>query len=844
MGFGTIFGATFAFFTIIFVFFGSLMVFNDQVLEQKQIMLSDENLALKYKNFDFEISNPYISSGRIHLNIENGENQHLRLKNDLYCFDSVIDTTYITNSEKKFILENKPINSNYEILEENQQGEIILDYYWDETQKDIKITSCEGISKYLILENETKNWWNSTYQNRKTITINNNANQSLYEYQFQIELNNSNFDFSNIQEEDFRFVLPLEEHLVINLPFDNYKQTLDEYSNYNNEVFLGGSVAIAGTDPSSSEEAILFNSLNYDGDNDYNKISIDDSLKLMDEFTVSTWIKWDLDGNQDQNIITFGDDNNYLSLVNNGGGNHQRLQFRLILETGTRTLYSNQTISDTNWHFISAVFTGEQMQIYIDNELAGNLSVNDKFVPVSNDYHIGSRFGSNSRNFKGNLDEFKIFNIGLNKEELTQVYYNSFRFEELDFYIQKFDDNKENATIFVQVPFVKNLDDLDIQMYYNPKDVTNSYSNIQNTFSYDSPRTIGYLLSDRISTTTGLSYFSLYDNNTLEIEGTTYNIDEQQGGTIGTADLEINTSIKMTKLTQVEGNGARDDIIVPISWAGKEFHFQGFRAATENFCMLAPFNQTVVYLYQDGVLNNTLNIDSTGLCHQTTFGTTDVISFYSDIPVLISYYGSNNGDTFSLYKASSKPIFGIPSQRGYFAVGNASTRITILESDGSLSNQNLNAFEEGDVGGQPNDGQANAFKIMTNTSIGMIQQADSDGSESSVFVPAIEMGFKFGSNNPIEHIVLASEYANANCSTYDSTGTLIDNIPNGNGYLDIYKYGFDEGDTSYLAAGWKLECDKPVWGYFEEDSDSAETSMLGHMQMRQYIYPEPTITIN
>ena len=67
----------------------------------------------------------------------------------------------------------------------------------------------------------------------------------------------------------------------------------------------------------------------------------------------------------------------------------------------------------------------------------------------------------------------------------------------------------------------------------------------------------------------------------------------------------------------------------------------------------------------------------------------------------------------------------------------------------------------------------------------------------------------------------------------------------GVGTNGIYKYGFDVGnDNTYISGKWYVKCDKPVWGYYEEDSDGDETNMIGFRQMRQFVYPSPSIVIN
>jgi hypothetical protein len=106
------------------------------------------------------------------------------------------------------------------------------------------------------------------------------------------------------------------------------------------------------------------------------------------------------------------------------------------------------------------------------------------------------------------------------------------------------------------------------------------------------------------------------------------------------------------------------------------------------------------------------------------------------------------------------------------------------------------------------------------------------------------MGTKFGSGKNAEWIGIVSANENTNCTSYNSAGVQVDNEPTSTGANQIFKTGFDLGDnTQYLAGPWKVECDVPVFGIFDDAATSDETMSFTHVQMRQYIHPEPVISI-
>jgi len=134
-------------------------------------------------------------------------------------------------------------------------------------------------------------------------------------------------------------------------------------------------------------------------------------------------------------------------------------------------------------------------------------------------------------------------------------------------------------------------------MYYGNPSAT-SESNLTSTFSYSKPRTIGYVVSDQI-VSNGIRIMSLCDNNNITIGSYSFTLNEQESASIPADSININDSVKAKCLVQIEGNGDVDDIIIPISWAGKEFIYGGMRA-TDEFCMLSPFGDASVTIYDGG----------------------------------------------------------------------------------------------------------------------------------------------------------------------------------------------------------------------------------------------------
>ncbi|MDK2849806.1 MAG: hypothetical protein PWR32_473, partial [Candidatus Woesearchaeota archaeon] len=141
-------------------------------------------------------------------------------------------------------------------------------------------------------------------------------------------------------------------------------------------------------------------------------------------------------------------------------------------------------------------------------------------------------------------------------------------------------------------------------------------------------------------------------------------------------------------------------------------------------------------------------------------------------------------------------------------------------------------------------GSGPAIRVYSTYPTGLVQQADSDGTESSVAVPLKEMSTVFGSGLDAEYIAIVTPFKNTQCSVYNSSGLVGSTTVSGSDITGVYKgcFNCNTDNVIYARGPWKLVCTNPVWAYYEEATDD-ETNMLGYKQMRQYIWPEPTVSV-
>ncbi len=527
--------------------------------------------------------------------------------------------------------------------------------------------------------------------------------------------------------------------------------------------------------------------------------------------------------------------------------------------TGNDTTGAEETASSRNFSITSKLIVGLQTvnKTYGQNEQVNLTPPNStswwsKYWPYRLQYNI-SNTAENLYEYQVyvNHDFSDIYSQGYIDRYCSGVRFtyvdNNSHEEEIDFFTDYCDLAKENnATFWVQVPFIENNTNTTLNLYYGNTSASSS-SNISATFSYSQARTIGYVVSQRM-VDNGVTLVSLADDNFIQVGSNNFSLDDLETGAVSSG-LQLSTPIKAKKLTDVEGAGSVDDIIVPVSWASTEFLYGGMRDSLDRFCMLSPWGTATVSIYNGTDLEWSGSVDSLGTCQSINVLNYNTSRITSSIPILVFRDGAGQSrDSWAFYPSTTLDLYGASaSSYVYVAAGTSPVSATCYDSDGNSPSLSLNADTDNNCAGLTTGAQGTgaAVKVTSNNPVGVIQQADSDGAESTVFVPRKEFGTVFGSSRDLEYVVAVSVYDDTNCSVYDSGGLVESAVVSGSSSNKIYKVCFNcttSLNDDYLSGPWKMVCDKPVWAYYEESSTDDEANMLSYKQMRQYVYPEPTLS--
>jgi len=843
--FSGVIGFLFAFFIVTSLIISMFLLMIQNIEDQVDVVERTKEL-IEVNAQAYELSASYYGSGRMYFSIENLAEKVLNFREKrggAVCFNLFVNGNFISQDDF-FMNAYGPASVNYDFIEKDEFGIISLDASLINFSEDnlFEVISCEGIKDQITLSAGDFNWWSSDWSERVNVNAQNPSSSQIEEYQIEVNLDSSDLDFSIARESELRVVIPFSEVFKVDLSFDNYSQIQSDFSKFSNTVYLGNSDAVEGSDPSELDDGIVLSGLSFDGDDSIVILS-DTSLQMDSSFSFSSWVRWDVAGGATQ--FLFDNSYNSLVIVNDGGVNDDKLLFNLNVSGSLQSLYSNSLL-DNNWHHIVTSFDGETMRIFLDSQLDNSFNVSGSISTQFVNNYIGSQSGS-SNFYSGDLDEVKFVNYALSSDDVLGLYQNSLTFKELDFYVASWDSSLDFAKLFVKVPAIGASENVSFDIYYSYDGSVISSSSIENTFSYDVPRLIGYVVNSEIADSTGLSILSLYDGNEIDIGVDSFSLDEQGGATLASGSTEVNDAIYLKYLANVEGNGAGTDIIVPISWAGQNFSGTQMDYNQENFCMLSPFGTANYEIFENGGSVGSGTVDGTGLC-RTDLNLATTSNFYitADIPILVHYSGRNSfdRDAHALYPITSGNFYGAPDISAYVTNGPVGANSIWYFGDGTSGVWSLGTYGvDSLVGVGSGDGDSFGMKVVSLDPISILKQSDGDGDEMTTILLESEMGVKFGANQDMDYAVFVSPFSDANCSLFSATDVLLQNLGIGSGAGGVYNYSFGNigSDATYTTAGWKLECAKPGNVYYEKAGDD-ELNMLGHLQMRQYVYPEPVVT--
>ena len=179
--------------------------------------------------------------------------------------------------------------------------------------------------------------------------------------------------------------------------------------------------------------------LAFDGDNDFVTAGTGPSLSGQTNLTLTAWVK--TSASSDQVIIQQRDGgfNGQYQLKVNANGT---VGFFLYGNNAYQFNFSTTTtVNDGQWHFISAIRSGENGAIYLDGNPSPAASANGiiRDLSASIGVGIGRDIRDNDEPFNGSIDEVKIYEFGKSGDEVATMYNDYLKADPYDTWASSFD---------------------------------------------------------------------------------------------------------------------------------------------------------------------------------------------------------------------------------------------------------------------------------------------------------------------------------------------------------------------------------------------------------------------
>jgi hypothetical protein len=182
-------------------------------------------------------------------------------------------------------------------------------------------------------------------------------------------------------------------------------------------VDIAGSDLNATIDGNITRLNFLGDGLSFDGDNDYVGISSFPNIDLTsNNISVSAWLKVSTtQADTISRVINHGNSTGYTLWLTNGQAHFS------LLNGGAVTAVSTTNIQDNNWHYVTSIFDGSNIKIYIDGVEEQSVFIGSFTPPSANNDTL--KFATNhdgSQDFNGTISQVSIWNKALSQEEIKQ----------------------------------------------------------------------------------------------------------------------------------------------------------------------------------------------------------------------------------------------------------------------------------------------------------------------------------------------------------------------------------------------------------------------------------------
>jgi hypothetical protein len=148
----------------------------------------------------------------------------------------------------------------------------------------------------------------------------------------------------------------------------------------------------------------------------------DVAFDITGPITIAAWISVRVFDTGHQTVVTKGDSAWRLHRDYGKNGISFACSGLSVLGYTWSALPGRKSVNDARWHHLVSVYDGTEMYLYVDAELdassiaTGNIKTND--MPV----FIGANSEAAGRDWKGLIDDVRIYNYALSETEIRSLY--------------------------------------------------------------------------------------------------------------------------------------------------------------------------------------------------------------------------------------------------------------------------------------------------------------------------------------------------------------------------------------------------------------------------------------
>jgi len=198
--------------------------------------------------------------------------------------------------------------------------------------------------------------------------------------------------------------------LVAFYPFSG---NANDVSGFNNHGTVSGATLVADRWGNAAR------AYSFDGVNDNIKITSSSSLNFQNSVTINFWIKVGEFYERESYPLSHGNWENRLKI----SISNKHLRWTVKTNTGTKDLDSETELIKNNLYNVTMLYDGSDYEIYINGELDAFTSFSGTIQTTAIDLMIGQVLPGNTEyNFKGVLDDIRIYNYALSYSSIQLLY--------------------------------------------------------------------------------------------------------------------------------------------------------------------------------------------------------------------------------------------------------------------------------------------------------------------------------------------------------------------------------------------------------------------------------------